>query len=192
MAGRTHILAAGLLLLIATGPAAAAADDGPADYAGPGACAADAAATRVPLRLPPESGCGRDCALTLHLVGPAPGAPAAWTGSRRGAASAAADAPDPGAGCAPPPRGWPLVFLYPGFQLRAGFYDNYASRLASWGWVVVRYDLELLDLVPAAVEVRGWVGGGAGFGGGGRWGLAHARAPRWKCALPYPALGAEL
>lgn len=27
-------------------------------------------------------------------------------------------------------------------------------RLASWGWVVVMYDLALLDLVPSGVQVR--------------------------------------
>jgi hypothetical protein len=141
-----------VLLLIACVARGAAWGDASADFAGPGGCGVDPATTFVPLRLPPESGCGRDCALKLHIVGPT--GPPPSQRPHRAPAAGGAD-PGPGPGCAPPASGWPLLFFYPGFQLRAGFYDNYAARLASWGWVVVRYDLELLDLVPAAVEVKG-------------------------------------
>jgi hypothetical protein len=137
-----------MLLLCAAPPnaAARAVSDAPdADFAGPGGCAVDARTT-VPVTLPPESGCGRDCSLQLHVTGPAAAPPAA-----RRAAKGDQDANE---ACKPPPGGRPVLFFYSGFQLRAAYYEGYARRLASWGWAVVQYDLALLDLVPAGVEVR--------------------------------------
>ncbi|KIZ06195.1 chlorophyllase I [Monoraphidium neglectum] len=103
------------------------------DFTGPGPCAV-AADTGIPVTLPPSSGCGDDCFLEMHLT--APSAP-----SQRSAANACPFA-------AP----YPVLFLYPGFQLRASFYGGYAERLASWGLAVVRYDTRLLDFVPAGVQ----------------------------------------
>lgn len=107
----------------------------PGAFDGPGPCAIDAAPPiPIPLQLPPESRCGRDCLLQLHLIGPqaaqlgasSGGSGSSGGGDSLGAAATAARAGE--GGCAPPPGGWPLLFLYPGFQLKAGFYEGYARR----------------------------------------------------------------
>ncbi|GBF91171.1 chlorophyllase [Raphidocelis subcapitata] len=129
-------LALATLLFLARGAAGAA----PADFAGPGPCAVDAAAPPIPVHLPPETGCSHDCDLELIITAPAVTQPSA------GAAG------DPACDAAAAGRGHPLLFFYSGFQLRASFYSGYPQRLASWGWAVVTYDLTLLDLVPAGVQ----------------------------------------
>ena len=39
-------------------------------------------------------------------------------------------------------------------QARAGFYQAYAERMASWGFLVVQYSLPLFWIIPDANEVR--------------------------------------
>ena len=43
--------------------------------------------------------------------------------------------------------------IHMSMQLRSGFYKAYAERMASWGYVVVQYNLPLLWIVPDANEV---------------------------------------
>ena len=38
-------------------------------------------------------------------------------------------------------------------QARSGFYKAYAERLASWGYVIVQYNLPLFWVIPDANEV---------------------------------------
>jgi len=165
---RLRSLCVATLLLLCR---AAAAQDPPSapDYARAGPCAVDAKRTPIPITLPAGSGCGRDCSLALHLTRPAAAvAPepitAAAAAALHGAPPAGSTEPAPQI-CTTPPTGFPLLFFYSGFQLRAAFYAGYAQRLASWGWVVIQYDLVLLDLVPAGVEVglEGGVGVGVGM-----------------------------
>jgi dienelactone hydrolase len=47
----------------------------------------------------------------------------------------------------------PVVFFLNGFMLRAGYYKAYASRLASWGFAVVQYDVPLLSHTNDRIEV---------------------------------------
>ena len=51
----------------------------------------------------------------------------------------------------PTPR--PVLFFYSGFQLRAGYYAKITERAATHGYVVVQYDLPLLSIKPAILEV---------------------------------------
>ena len=38
-------------------------------------------------------------------------------------------------------------------QARSGFYRAYAERMASWGYLVVQYNLPLFWIIPDANEV---------------------------------------
>ncbi|GBF91972.1 chlorophyllase [Raphidocelis subcapitata] len=58
---------------------------------------------------------------------------------------------------APPPGGWPLALLSPGFLLNSSFYRSYASALASWGFVVGLVDFVadgILDDTLSVVYLR--------------------------------------
>ena len=148
--------------------AAAAAASYAGDFTGPGPCAVDAAPPApIPVQLPPDARCGRDCLLQVTVFAPAAPAPASSSSNSSGDA------------CPRPAAGQPVLLLYPGFQLRARFYEAHARRLASYGWAVVMYDLAPLDLVGAGVQA-GWArhvvvalaaaqssGGGEDGGGGG-------------------------
>ncbi|CAG9463457.1 unnamed protein product [Pedinophyceae sp. YPF-701] len=85
----------------------------------------------------------------------------------------------PGPDAAPPgQRPLPVAFLYNGFQLNSGAYDAYASRLASHGVVVLRYDtpfgkiltdtaeLPLSQLALEALETQAAAGALPGLEGG--------------------------
>ena len=49
---------------------------------------------------------------------------------------------------------YPVLFFYSGFQLRASYYYRLAQRAASYGYVVVQYDLPFLSIKPAILEVQ--------------------------------------
>ncbi|CAK0760866.1 hypothetical protein CVIRNUC_002807 [Coccomyxa viridis] len=51
-------------------------------------------------------------------------------------------------------RPFPVIFFFNGFQARSGFYKAYAERLASWGYVIVQYNLPLFWVIPDANEAR--------------------------------------
>jgi len=38
-------------------------------------------------------------------------------------------------------------------QARSGFYKTYAERMASWGYLVIQYNLPLFWIIPDANEV---------------------------------------
>lgn len=47
----------------------------------------------------------------------------------------------------------PVLFFYSGFQLRAAYYARLSQRAASYGYIVVQYDLPFLSIKPAVLEV---------------------------------------
>jgi len=47
----------------------------------------------------------------------------------------------------------PIVFLYSGFEMASSFYTPYAQKLASWGYVVVQYDVPMLPIITDETEV---------------------------------------
>jgi hypothetical protein len=70
------------------------------DYTGPGSCGVDDAPDAATVVLPPETGCGSDCALSLRIT-----APSDVDGTNSNGNSSA---------CERPPAGWPVLFFYPG------------------------------------------------------------------------------
>lgn len=51
---------------------------------------------------------------------------------------------------------YPLLIFYNGFQLRASFYSRIAKRAASWGYVVMQYNLKLFSMPSARVETQAY------------------------------------
>jgi len=57
------------------------------------------------------------------------------------------------------PNSYPLVVFYSGFQMSAATYRAYARDLASWGYVVLQYDVPgalLKKIVPDQEEIKFW------------------------------------
>ena len=56
----------------------------------------------------------------------------------------------------------PIVFFYTGFEMAVSWYLLYAEKLATWGYVVVQYDVPVLPIIKDETEVGicVWVGGG--------------------------------
>jgi len=53
-----------------------------------------------------------------------------------------------------PSSPFPLLIFYNGFQLQAEYYRRIVEHAASWGYVVLQYNLPRLRLPPAIVEVE--------------------------------------
>ena len=64
------------------------------------------------------------------------------------------DCPQPNPLGVKPP--YPLLIFYNGFQMRASFYDRIVKRAASWGYVVMQYNLQLFSMPPAALEAQAY------------------------------------
>lgn len=62
-----------------------------------------------------------------------------------------------------PSSPFPLLIFYNGFQLQAKYYRRIVKHAASWGYVVLQYNLPQFSLAPAILEVEafnpilGWV-----------------------------------
>jgi hypothetical protein len=60
----------------------------------------------------------------------------------------------------PPPLGWPLALLSPGFLLNSSLYRSYAASLTSWGFVVALTDIISDGLVDDTLSAVGGCGSG--------------------------------
>jgi pimeloyl-ACP methyl ester carboxylesterase len=49
---------------------------------------------------------------------------------------------------------FPLLIFYNGFQLQASYYTRIVKHAASWGYVVMQYNLPMFSLSPAIYEVK--------------------------------------
>ena len=49
---------------------------------------------------------------------------------------------------------YPLIFFLSGFEMRASYYAPYVHQLASWGYIVVQYDVPLLPILTDRAHVR--------------------------------------
>ena len=49
---------------------------------------------------------------------------------------------------------YPLIFFLSGFEMRASYYAPYVHQLASWGYVIVQYDVPLLPILTDRAHVR--------------------------------------
>lgn len=106
-----------------------------------------AAIPRRPLTLPPSTGCsGNFCTVDLEITYP--------TG-----VSASRKAP------------YPLAIVSNGFQLEASRYKSYAERLASWGYIAIRWDTQGENLFSSMthkaltgtlIEIIAWADAKAG------------------------------
>lgn len=54
---------------------------------------------------------------------------------------------------APPPNGWPLAVLSPGFLLNSSLYRSYAASLAAWGFAVALVDIMSDGLLDDTLSV---------------------------------------
>ncbi|KAI8463622.1 MAG: Alpha/Beta hydrolase protein [Monoraphidium minutum] len=125
MASRSAVLVSALLLVAAIG--AASADD----YTADGPCGGQKA--KHAIILPKETGCKMlECLMNVIVTRPDP-------------AKAGVGA------CAKGP--YPVVYLFNGFSSRAEWYSYLPNRLASYGYVVVQYNLNAI-LTTDAQEMK--------------------------------------